>query len=353
MVQVRLMHYINQFFAGIGAEERADVPVGTVKGALGPGKRLQEILGSSAEIVVTAYCGDNYFSPHSQEVLTNILNIAKENKVDILVAGPAFASGRHGLACADVCHTVSTSLDIPCVGAMSLENPGVDQYRRYKDRKVYFVAASGALSGMEQALQNVATYITKLVARTTIGPASEEGYIPRGIRVNEYVNKKGADRAFEMLLSKLAGNRYNTEIPVEILEQVPVAPRITNLQDATIALTTTMGVIPPGNPDGFKVYYNNQWRKYSFEKLNSMQEENWEMIHGGYNSLFVLENPNYCVPLDASRELESKGAFEKLYPCFYMTSGAMGIISTMQLIGREIAADMKTEGVDATILVSA
>jgi hypothetical protein len=31
----------------------------------------------------------------------------------------------------------------------------------------------------------------------------------------------------------------------------------------------------------------------------------------------------------------------------------MGIISTMQLIGREIAADMKTEGGDATILVSA
>ena len=59
MPKVRVMHYINQFFAGIGAEEKADVPVDFREGPIGPGKRLQELLGDSAEIVVTVYCGDS------------------------------------------------------------------------------------------------------------------------------------------------------------------------------------------------------------------------------------------------------------------------------------------------------
>jgi glycine reductase len=104
------MHCVNQFFAGIGGEDKADVPVGSLAGAVGPGKRLQQLLGDSAEIVVTAYCGENYFAPHSEEALGSIVEIATGRNIEMLVASPAFASGRHGLACIEVCHTVSTSL---------------------------------------------------------------------------------------------------------------------------------------------------------------------------------------------------------------------------------------------------
>jgi len=85
------MHYINQFFAGIGGEEKADVPVGSLEEVVGPGKRLQDLLGDSAEIVVTAYCGDDYFAQHTDRALESILEIARDQNVKLLVAGPAFA----------------------------------------------------------------------------------------------------------------------------------------------------------------------------------------------------------------------------------------------------------------------
>ena len=92
MSQLRVMHFMNQFFAGIGGEEKANTPVGSFEGQVGPGKRLQELLGKSAEIVVTTYCGDDYFADHSQEAIDFIKKLAQDQKVSLVVAGPAFSS---------------------------------------------------------------------------------------------------------------------------------------------------------------------------------------------------------------------------------------------------------------------
>jgi glycine reductase len=128
------MHYLNQFFVGIGGEEKADVPVGSREGTVGPGKRLQDLLGDSAKIVTTVYCGDNYFAEHSDEALASTLRIAKDQDVKIVVAGPAFQAGRYGFACAEVMHYLRTSLDLYCVGGTHIENPAVATYKQYKDR---------------------------------------------------------------------------------------------------------------------------------------------------------------------------------------------------------------------------
>ena len=109
MTRVRVLHFLNQFFAGIGGETKADVPVDYQPGALGPGIRLQSLCGGAVEITVTAYCGDNYFSKYTAEALGRIMQIAREYDINMVVAGPAFASGRYGLACAEVCHSLSTS----------------------------------------------------------------------------------------------------------------------------------------------------------------------------------------------------------------------------------------------------
>ena len=100
--KIRVMHYINQFFAGMGGEDKADVPLGSLEGSAGPGKRLQQLLGDAAEIVVTIYCGDDYFNKHHDKVLPSILKIAQDHKVEAVVAGPAFNAGRYGFACVEV-----------------------------------------------------------------------------------------------------------------------------------------------------------------------------------------------------------------------------------------------------------
>ena len=47
----RVIHYINQFFAGIGGEDKADVGPEVREGVVGPGMAFKAALGGEAEIV--------------------------------------------------------------------------------------------------------------------------------------------------------------------------------------------------------------------------------------------------------------------------------------------------------------
>lgn len=352
MKEMLVMHYLNQFFAGKGGEDKADVPVGFHNGPLGPGRRLQALLGDLAKNVVTVYCGDNYFSGHTSEALAQIMQIVSDKKVRIVVAGPAFDAGRYGFACMEVCHFLSISADLKCVTGMHIENPGLLGYRQYKDRNVFAFPTSQSISGLEDALSRMARCILKLAAGDAMGPASEEGYIPRGFRVDEVVSKSGVERATEMLLNKLAGRVFSTELPVESIEAMTIPPPIANLTDACLALATTCGLVPLGNPDGLRAHRNTQWRKYSIDKLNSMKDGKWDVSHGGYDTVFMHDNPNYGVPLDVCRELERQGVFARLYPSFYATVGCGGGTSAMQTVAREMAVSMKDQGVNGILLVS-
>ena len=352
MSKVRVMHYMNQFFAGKGGEDKADVPAGSIEGAVGPGKRLQELLGDSAEIVVTAYCGDDYFPTQHDEVLESILRIAKDNEVKVVVAGPTFNSGRHGFACAEVCHAAATTLGLDCVTAMYPENPGIVTYKQYKDREVFAFSTTDNVTGMEEALKKIAQFVSRLTSGVSIGPAAEEGYIPRGIRVMETVSKTGAERVIEMLLDQHYGRPFVTEVPVESLEEIPILPPVTNLAGACVALVSETGLVPLGNPDGFKSHRNTIWNKYSIAGLDSFQEGKWELRHAGWDVSFNTKNPNFASPLDVTRRMEREGVFAKLYPYLYSVCGNNGQISVMQRIGQEMAADMKAEGVDIALLVA-
>lgn len=352
MAKARLVHFLNQFFAGEGGEEQADLPMGVKEGPVGPGRRLQALLGNSAEIVATAYCGDNYFASHAQEVTASALRLAAERDIGLLVAGPSFQAGRYGFACVELCHAAATSLGLPCVTGMHVENPAVDGYRQYHDRSVFALPTSDNASGMEDALSKMAGLIAKLASGSAIGPAAEEGYIARGIRVPEFKDKIGAERAIDVLLSKAARRPFVTEIPVDTVEAVPIPAKMGSLKGARIALGGTAGIVPPGNPDGFKGNRNTIWKKYSIEGLNSMQDVKWEVMHGGYNTVFMEENANYGVPLDACRQLEKEGAFAGLYPYHYSTTGVGALYSDMQAIGLEMVQEMKAEGIDAAIMVS-
>ena len=59
---IRVVHYLNQFFGGVGGEDQADLRPRVVEGAVGPGRAIQKALGGRGEVVVTIICGDNYFA---------------------------------------------------------------------------------------------------------------------------------------------------------------------------------------------------------------------------------------------------------------------------------------------------
>ena len=57
MSKIKVVHYINQFFAQIGGEEKADYPAELRVGEIvGPGQALTQQFGEEAEIIATIVC---------------------------------------------------------------------------------------------------------------------------------------------------------------------------------------------------------------------------------------------------------------------------------------------------------
>ena len=93
-----IVHVINQFFVGLGGEEKADTPVGVMEGAAGAARGLQAQIGDQAQVAATLFFGDNYFHEHTEEARAAILREVRSLQPQVVVAGPAFNSGRYGLA---------------------------------------------------------------------------------------------------------------------------------------------------------------------------------------------------------------------------------------------------------------
>ncbi|MBI4522614.1 MAG: glycine/betaine/sarcosine/D-proline family reductase selenoprotein B [Deltaproteobacteria bacterium] len=351
---VTIVHIINQFFAGLGGEEKADVPVGVLEGVSGAARGLEAQLGERGKIVATVYYGDNYFHEHTQEAEAAILAAVRSHRPDVVVAGPAFNSGRYGLGCVEIGRSIADKLQIPCVTAMHTDNPAVANYRDYQNLKLFLLPSAETAAGMTQALASLARFACRLASGEKIGPAAEEGYISRGIRRLEKTDRPGVERAIEMLLKKVHNEPFVTEVPMEIWDQAPPASALKHLVDKTLAIVTTSGVVPWGNPDGFKTYRNTHWKKYNIAEVKSLEPGQWEAIHGGYNVTYMNQNPHYGVPLDAVRALEAEGIIGrgKLYPAYYVVPGNQGSPSVMKRIGQEIAADMKASGIDGVLLVA-
>ena len=127
---MRVVHYLNQFFGGLGGEEEAGAAPQIKDGAVGPGRLLEQVLGEGAQVVRTIICGDNYAAENLDELTELILCETAEADAELFVAGPCFEAGRYGVASGAVCSAVAAELDIPSVTGMALENPGVDLYRQ-------------------------------------------------------------------------------------------------------------------------------------------------------------------------------------------------------------------------------
>ena len=124
---IKVVHFLNQFFAGVGGEEQANLPVEVRDGAVGPGRALQAALGDSGQVVATIVSGDNYFTEESSASARAVQDALRRFNPDVVVAGPAFNAGRYGLACGEVC-VLANAEGIPAVTAMYPENPGVLEY---------------------------------------------------------------------------------------------------------------------------------------------------------------------------------------------------------------------------------
>ncbi len=347
-MSIKVVHYINQFFAGIGGEEKADIKPESRDGFVGPGMALNKAFAGEMEIVGTIICGDSYFNENLETAKAEVLEMVKKFDADMFIAGPAFNAGRYGVACGAIAKHIEESLNIPAVTAMYEENPGVDMFRK----DVYIVQTGNSAAAMRKAVPALAKLALKVAKGEAIGTPAEDGYHARGLRKNIFVEKIGAERAVDMLAAKLTGAEFETEYPMPVFDNVAPGKAIKDMSKAKIALVTSGGIVPKDNPDRIESSSASKYGKYDIDGVMDLTEATYETAHGGFDPVYCNVDSDRVLPVDVLRDMEKEGRIGELYKYFYSTTGNGTSVKNSKAFAAEFAQDFINDGVDAVILTS-
>jgi glycine reductase len=155
-----------------------------------------------------------------------------------------------------------------------------------------------------------------------------------------------------MLLAKLRGDAFTSEIaPPKFTGAKPAAP-LNDLSSAVIALVTDGGLVLEGNPDKIEPGRPTRFTTIPIAGVDSLDADRYDAVHSGYDTAIANRDPNRLVPLDAMRELEREGVIGKLHEFVHSTGGAHAAVDNATSIGQGIAARLKAAGVTGVILTS-
>lgn len=368
---MRLVHYINQFYAGLGGEDAAALGPRVLDGPVGPGRLLQQLLGQlpdqspdqpsgeppgepsgeppggadqgAYQIVATVVCGDDH-AASDPAVAQELLALVREAGGELLIAGPAFGSGRYGLACARLV-AAAHAAGLPAVASMHPENPGLGEAGSA------LVVASGAVAKqMRPTMERLAAAIGKLATGATLTAA--DGRVGSAARIGRLVPDRAAKRAVELVLRRLGGDRESTEVPVGGFDAVVPAAPVDKAADALFALVTEGAVVPVGNPDRLESARATRWVRYSIDGIDALVSGTWESVAGGFATTAANADPHRLIPLDAVRALQRDGAIGDLHGEFLSTVGNGTPVAVAKRFGVEWAAELRKAGVQAAILTA-
>lgn len=350
----KVICYINQFFGGIGGEDKADFEPEIREGVVGPSMAINSQI-KDAEVTHTLICGDNFMGSNTDEALKRMLDMLEGLEFDMLIAGPAFQAGRYGVACGNICKAVHEKFGVPCVTSMNVENPGVDMFKK----DCYIVSGANAAAKMRKDVKNMVALANKILAGEQLMGAEAEGYFPRGIRHEIFLEDKhentAAFRGVDMLIKKIKGEPFKTELIIPKKDVVPIADPIADLSKATVALVTSGGIVPVDNPDRIQSASATRWGRYDItglDKLPNRAANGFKTIHAGYDPAAADADPDVVMPVDAMRAYEKEGKIGRLHNWFYSTVGTGTTESEAARMATEMIPYLREDGVDAIVLTS-
>lgn len=341
--------YLNQFFGQIGGEDKADFRPEIRDGVVGPSIQLEKLLHNT-EVSHTIICGDNFMGSNTEEAIDIILDFLKDKDFDIFIAGPAFQAGRYGVACGHICKAIKEKLHKHVVTSMHEENPGVEMFRK----EMYILKGGNSAGKMRADLSNMSNIANKLLDDERVLDAETEGYFGTGSRHQVCLEDKipASDRAVEMLISKLTGNKFDTELPIPKIDMVPIAKAIEDLSNANIALVNTGGIVPVDNPDRIQSASATRWGRYDISNIDDLKSGVYKTIHAGFDPAVADEDPDVITPIDALKVYEKENIIGKLHQYFYTTVGTGTTQAEAAKMANEIIPFLQADNVDAIIMVS-
>jgi glycine reductase len=137
-----------------------------------------------------------------------------------------------------------------------------------------------------------------------------------------------------------------------VFDRVTPRPAIKDLSKATIALVTSGGIVPKGNPDHIAASSARNYGGYKIDGVADLTADGYQTAHGGYDQTYANQDPDRVLPVDVLRQMEKEGKIGKLYHTFYSTVGNGTAVGSAKGWGEEIGAKLKNEGVQAVILTS-
>lgn len=341
--------YINQFFGQIGGEEKANFEPEIREGLVGPALELIKQL-KGVEVTHTIICGDNFMGSNEKEAVSRIMKFLEGKEFDIFFAGPAFQAGRYGNACGVICKAVKEKFNVPVISSMHIENPGVEMFKK----DVYIFKGGNNAGRMRRDIKAMADFGNKILNGEELLWADAEGYYGRGKRHQIWLDSKepAAKRVVKMLLNKLNGEEFETELPIPKKDVVPIAPAIKDISKANIAVVTTGGIVPVNNPDRIQSASATRWGRYDYSKMDRLESGVFKTIHAGFDPAAANADPNVIVPLDALRAYEKEGKLGKLHEFFYSTVGTGTTQGEAARMAKEIVEYLKEAKVDGVIMTS-
>jgi glycine reductase len=347
--KLKALFYVNQFFAGLGGEEMAHEGLHIFDEPKGPAVGVAAMWKGEMEVVKTFACGDNYINleENYEAVKPEILKLVDEVKPDVIIAGPAFNAGRYGVACGRVCDLITKERGIPSVTGMFPTNPAVAMFLR----KTVIAETTETVAGMRKSLPILAAIALKLAKKEPLGTASKEGYIETGIRINEVDENSAANRVVSMLLAKLQNKPFITEVPLRKEGRVDAAKPLSDYSKVKFGFVTTGGLVPKGNPDKIRMYAADSYGSYKIV-IDTFNKDNYESVHGGYDTTAVNEDPQRLVPYTAALNLKERGIIGDCTDYFFSTVGVGTNVGMSMKLGADMAEKFIADGVQAVFLTS-
>lgn len=192
----------------------------------------------------------------------------------------------------------------------------------------------------------------KLLTGEPIGTPEDEQYYAKGKRVNIFREKNGAERAVDMLLAKVKGEPYKTELEISTYEKVePSRPHCRPQQGQDRPLHHRRAWSPwQPRPHGGGLSAKF-WKEYPVEG-DTLESGKWESVHAGFDPVYANNDPNRVAPYDMLKMLEKEGIIGSVYPALISTTGNSTSVADSTRMGQEIAERLVSAGVNGVILTS-
>ncbi len=137
-----------------------------------------------------------------------------------------------------------------------------------------------------------------------------------------------------------------------VFDRVTPRPAFKDLSKAKIALVTSGGIVPKGNPDHIESSSASKFGTYDLSGLADLTAETHETAHGGYDPVYANLDPDRVLPVDVMRTLENEGVIGSLHNTYYATVGNGTSVANAKKYAHAIGLELKEAGVDAIILTS-